>query len=288
MKKKKGWKIALIIAALIIILAVAGIFLYYWWIQSRLVKEPETKKVLSQEKKDKTVNFLLLGRDTEKGGRNADTIFVLISNFSKNRAAMLFIPKDTRVSIPGYGSGKAGSSLSLGGAELTIKTISEFFKTEINHYILVEIDGFKNIVDSLGGINVEIESGYPYLPEGKHHLNGNQVLQYLRWQGPEGDIGRIKRQQKILTLVAKQFTGLEGILKNTSTLNLISENVSTDLSLTSLIDFAKDFQDVKNENLLIETVPGQWVIISQEKYWKADEEEMAKVLDKLKKFCQEK
>jgi LCP family protein required for cell wall assembly len=166
-------------------------------------------------------NILVLGSDqrpkgtkepgaSTSGPSRSDSIMVMHVGFGTVRK--LSIPRDTRVDIPGHGSGKINSAYALGGPALTIKTIEDFLPgVKVNHIILVSFTDFPKLIDSLGGVDITLKkciSSNSFggkrvrLRKGEHHLNGEQALRFSRVRenrcAPnEDDRARAARQQQV-------------------------------------------------------------------------------------------
>lgn len=104
-------------------------------------------------------NILVLGVDRRTGdtGRS-DTLFVTMLDTSRNQAALLSIPRDTLVPIPGHGWDKVNHVYAYGGQELSRKTLENFLGIRISNYVLVDFQGFIKLVDAIGGVDIDVES----------------------------------------------------------------------------------------------------------------------------------
>ena len=211
------------------------------------------------------LTILLLGRDTrdaETEQGRADTIMLLHINFEEQRAALLSIPRDTLVEIPGYGEDKINAAYAFGGEELMIKTVSLALDAMINHYVTIDFEGFVKLIDELGGVDVVVErpledpmSG-AYISAGSHHFTGEQALAFTRSRSTElGDIGRIQRQQYILKELIGQKLNLKNISKVNEYFNIIIENTRTDLDLLSIISYARAALSFGTDNLSTAIIP---------------------------------
>ena len=104
-------------------------------------------------------NVLLLGVDERDGedGARTDTIILMNVDNKHNRVAMLSIPRDTKVNIPGRGTDKINNAYVSGGPELTAKTVSELVGIPVKNYVVANFEGFEGVVDSLGGVTMDVE-----------------------------------------------------------------------------------------------------------------------------------
>ena len=171
--------------------------------------------------------ILVIGSDhsthpTRRGNRLADTIMLIRTDPDRHSMSYLSIPRDLEVDIPGYGHEKINSSLPLGGPALAIRTVREAFGFEVNHIILLDMTSFKNVIDALGGIEVDVRSPAvthhecPYksaekcqrwggwrFGRGRQHMDGKRAQIYARIRNNEldpgqGDLNRVGRQQQVL------------------------------------------------------------------------------------------
>jgi len=226
-KKKSGFRKVLLV--LIILLALLGGGFYYLvgamydkmnYAQiDSLVREPM--------KEEGVVNILLIGNDSRENGadgRSDAMILLSISNKTK-KIYMTSLLRDMYVEIPGHDGNRLNAAYSFGGAELLMETIEKNLDITVNRYVLVNFEAFANLVDAVGGIELElsqeeIEYVNGYLVEynmltdrpqgtdnmdtsvsGLVHLNGPQALAYSRNRYLGTDFGRTERQRKVLTEV---------------------------------------------------------------------------------------
>jgi polyisoprenyl-teichoic acid--peptidoglycan teichoic acid transferase len=170
---------------------------------------------------------LVVGSDhsthpTRRGNRLADSIMLIRTDPDHQRMSYLSIPRDLVVDVPGYGHEKINSALPLGGTQLMIRTVREAFGFDINHVILLDMTSFKEVIDALGGIEVDVrapavtkhECPYPSAAKcrrwggwrfgrGRQHMDGKRARIYARIREndlnpAEGDLNRTGRQQQVL------------------------------------------------------------------------------------------
>ncbi|RLC63280.1 MAG: hypothetical protein DRI48_08630 [Chloroflexi bacterium] len=212
------------------------------------------------EQSGDVINVLLLGSDqtsTDSIGRT-DTIVVASVNPHIPSVALLSIPRDFYAWIPGYGFDKINTAYNHGardnypgGAPALMKATIEYnFGIRIHYYVRVGFDGFINIVDALGGVDVAVECPLsdtfpdPTSPEGQtdvdwlpgiHHLDGKHALWYARSRWSTSDFDRNRRQQQVLRGLYRQIKRLDIIPKIPQLWGTLDENVSTDLGLDELL-----------------------------------------------------
>jgi polyisoprenyl-teichoic acid--peptidoglycan teichoic acid transferase len=168
---------------------------------------------------------LIMGSDRRPGETNArtDTLILARIDPDEKRATLVSIPRDTRVEIPGHSTTKINAASALGGPELAIRTVAGFTGLPISHYIEMDFEGFKEIVDALGGVTVAVPHAiddplaanydirYQSIPAGVQRLSGAHALTFVRSRAyPEGDLMRIQNQQAFLrALVSRDNRGAE-------------------------------------------------------------------------------
>ena len=199
------------------------------------------------------LNVLLLGIDAREGETNTrtDTIILASVDPKTKQMSLLSIPRDTRVYIPKHGYDRINSAAVYGGPEMTMEVVSDLLGIPLKYYVLVDFNGFKNIVDTLGGVTLEVEQdmyhydptdNYAYhidLKKGLQRLDGDKALQYVRYRGyAMGDIDRTAHQQKFLIALGKEVLQPSTILKLPSLVPTINKYVKTNLSLSDMMKLA--------------------------------------------------
>ncbi len=254
LKKKKEKKVILImfsvllLVVLIFLLEYLGIF-------------PFSSDIMSYNR----VNILIVGSDEIENHGRADTIVLLSISPKTKDVLILSIPRDTRVEIPGRGMDKINHAYAFGGEKLISKTISSFLDVPIHFYAEADFNGFVNIIDELGGVEINVEKEMHYVDKaggveinlypGKQILNGEKSLQYIRFrQDKFGDLGRIKRQQKLALAVIKKMMNFNFITKIPQISEGMKGYVETNIKAQDAIALANLFRGVNQEKLRVETV----------------------------------
>jgi polyisoprenyl-teichoic acid--peptidoglycan teichoic acid transferase len=216
--------------------------------------------------------------DEGTAGQRSDTIMVLHIDPSQQKAAILSIPRDLYVTIPGNGKDKVNSAFSIGGPPLLIRTIKEALGIEINHYVEVDFTGFERIVDTIGGVKVHAD--YPARDEmtgldipmaGCNELDGYQALAYVRsryyetyergrWvEGANSDIDRIARQQDFIRRIMKKAvsSGLGNPLTLNRLIGIGIDNVKVDQQMSSkdITTIARRFRSIDPDTVDMLTLP---------------------------------
>ena len=227
-------------------------------------------------------NIVVMGCDIRKDdvGRS-DTLFVVMLDKSKKNAALLSVPRDTRVKIKGHGWDKINAAFAYGGQKLTRETVQDFLGIKLDNYVLVDFRGFKGLVDAVGGVDINVEKRMYYydpydgfeidLRPGMQHMDGKTAMQYVRYRDEEGDIGRIRRQQKFLMALYKHIASKNIIAKIPGISKQIMSMVKTDLSLKEMVELGNVMRDmVEKDGLKMSMVPGEPEYIDGISYWIPD------------------
>jgi len=243
-----------------------------------------------------SLNILLLGRDARSNERSvwcrSDINIILNINLDDSSTALISIPRDTRVEIPGQGYTKINAAYAFGGPELVIETFENFTELEIDYYISTDFYGFESLIDKLGGVTVEVDkrlvdpfSGVDLYP-GVQTLNGSQALAYSRCRkGPcGGDWGRMDRQRQMLISLAKKFQVIETWIQLPALINMVLENrlIETDIKLIDLIKFSHLFFKINTEEVENFYIPTSSATIDGVYYLIADEDSIKDIFSKYK------
>lgn len=233
--------------------------------------------------KDKATVMIMGVDEREDDVGRSDTLMIATLDPEKNQAAILSVPRDTRVKIRGYGFDKINAAYAYGGRKLTQETIENLLNTHIDHYIKINVHGFTKIIDALGGIDIDVEKRMYYedpwdddgglyidLQPGMQHMDGKTAITYVRYRDEEGDIGRIKRQQNFMKAVMDKLVSPTIIPKLPSIVSAVSDSVETDMSVSELLSFLGTLQEAKDNGLKSDMVPGKPVYIEGVSYWIPD------------------
>lgn len=237
----------------------------------------------------KKLTLLLMGVDRrDKEASRADTIIVAFIDMDTKKVNLLSIPRDTLVDIPGHGETKINHAHAYGGAELMAETVSDFLGVPVNKYVELDFEGFENIVDILGGVTIDVpermyrpSEGIDLRPGEQQHLDGEEALQFVRYRGKMGDIGRIENQQKFLKTMADQAISLGTVVKLPSLIKETRASTNTNLSLKQMLGLAKIAQAADMGQIETAMVPGDPIYIKGVSYWQPRREETDQLVDKF-------
>ncbi|KGK90388.1 transcriptional regulator [Desulfosporosinus sp. HMP52] len=241
------------------------------------------------------VSVLLIGADQrpEQKKFSTDTIILASVDPKTKRTSLLSIPRDTRVLLKGHGYKKINEIVSLTDLATLEKTVEELTGEKIAGYVQTNFQGFKKIIDTLGGITVNVEKdmyyetgddedGYINLRKGEQVLNGSKALQYARFRHDAlADISRTARQQVVLKAVAKEMFQLSTIPKLPFLVPQIMDAVNTNLSSKDMFTLAKVAVGFDSSNVVAQTLPGSFLDLEGISYWKVDPLEVKQVVKNL-------
>ena len=288
--------VAVTVAAVLVVVLTGGFFVYRHLnnnitgidITSALGTDRPTE--VKQKTPQKPLNILLLGSDTRQGQTGhiggdtpglSDTTILLHISGDRKLAYGVSLPRDAMVERPscvrkdGQGTDPGGLSMfnaayAVGGPACTVKTVEKLTNIRINHFVVIDFNGFRKMVDALGGVEVCVPkevndtTGHIYLPAGTYDVKGQRALDYVRVRhsiSDNGDIGRMKRQQAFLASMANKAVSA-GTLVNpvrlVRFLDAATKSLTTDTGLSSLDKLgglAKSLKGIGLDHIQFITVP---------------------------------
>ncbi len=276
--KKSIWP--WVLAALVFLgAALAGAYFASSSLEDKPVMTKQEKEELLTAKDKSTIMIMGVDERADDVGRS-DTLMIATIDPKLDQAALLSIPRDTRVKIKGHSYDKINAAYAYGGERLTQDTVEEFLGVNMDHYIIVNVKAFQRIIDALGGVDIDVEKRMYYedpwdddggllidLRPGLQHMDGKTAVTYVRYRDEEGDIGRIKRQQAFMKACMEKVTSPAIIPKLPSVIAEVFESVKTDLSVRQLLEFAGSLNKAKGNGLKTEMVPGRPLYIEGISYW---------------------
>ncbi|MGQ7483140.1 LCP family protein [Streptococcus suis] len=226
---------------------------------SKTYKQLDGEKEITPIDATEPLTILLMGVDMDQatrggdweGGRSDSMILVTVNPKTKE-TNMMSLTRDIMVEIAeanGESSGtveKLNHSYSYGQAPMAIATIEKMMDINIDRYIEINMDGLVELVDAVGGIEVNNTLGFPIsisehepaytsiVQPGKQLVNGDQALVYarMRYDDPEGDIGRQRRQREVITAIIKKLLQLDGLTQYKKILTAVSNNMRTNIEIS--------------------------------------------------------
>ena len=282
--QKRKFKVLAVI--LIIILAVAGYFAWKTGFVLNKISGSSGSSFASllsggtaPQEQDGRVNILLLGMrgaNMPGGGLLADSIMVASLDTKNNKVAMISVPRDLYVQIPDTNEhskiNAVYSHWESGGKGQGIPKMEAMLQTitglKIDHAVVINFAGFQKLIDAVGGVDVRMPKGFAEtqqfvegkecggsftLPIGTNHLNGEKALCYARARVQTNDFDRSKRQQVILKALKDKMTSLGTLAdfnKVNNILNIIGDNVKTDMTPDEMKGFYEQYSNMKDADIV--------------------------------------
>lgn len=271
-----------------------------WMVLSALVlsvfgcgpKQPKDAEEVITTPEPERLNILLLGVDARPGEKaaRADSIILASIDQETRLISLLSIPRDTRVKIPGHGWQKINAATAFGGPELLREVVEDLVGIKIDHHVMTNFEGFKDIVDTLGGVTVDVDRDMYYnsddvrinLKKGIQKLDGEKALQYVRYRKYAlGDIERTRHQLEFMKALVQEILQLKTLLKLPKLIPQMLQAVETDLGLKSILALIDVARDLDQDNIMTQTLPGRFASIDGISYWDVDPEEAQQVASLL-------
>ncbi|MGR3766048.1 polyisoprenyl-teichoic acid--peptidoglycan teichoic acid transferase TagU [Rossellomorea sp. NS-SX7] len=302
-KKKRTW---LRVAGIVLLLLLLGGGAYAFSVYQSLNSAVETMhNPIDRDKSSKRTeevkfnerdpfSVLLMGvdeRENDKG--RSDTMIVLTVNPDTESVKMLSIPRDTLTDIVGYGTrDKINHAYAFGGVEMAMDTVEELLDIPIDYYVQINMEGFEDIVNAVGGITVNNDldftySGYTF-PEGSLDLNGKKALAYtrMRYEDPRGDFGRQIRQRQIIQGIIKEGASVSSLWKFDDIFEALGSNVKTNIKFEEMVDIQKHYKDASKDIEQIKIEDGSGTKIDNIYYYVIPDEELMRLQDLLKEHLE--
>ncbi len=241
-------------------------------------------------------NVLILGVDARPGDDHprSDTMLLATIDPELKKVAIVSIPRDTKVKLKNGQVDKITAANSLGGPEYAVAAVEKLMDTNIDYYVEMDFNGFKDIVDALSGVNINVPQRMKKLSEGinlysgQQKLNGTQALAYVRFRDyPMGDIQRTAAQQEFLRALTAEILKPGTITKLPKLATTIDKCTVTNLRLGDMLKMASWARGFTTESLVTQTLPGSFyderdsdgnLLVS---YWLADEDQIPTLLDNM-------
>jgi len=244
------------------------------------------------EENDGPVNVLIIGTDERDNEPSRSDTLILASLFpDEKQVKLLSIPRDTRVNIPGRkGFDKITHAHAYGQVDLAVETVESLLDIDIDYYIKTNFQGFKNIIDILGGVTLNVEKRMYYpeedidLKPGLQTLNGHDALAYVRFRSDGmGDIGRVERQQKFLAALTDHVKSFATLPKIPGLIKEINTHVKTNMGAKDILYFATKFINIDHNSIENTMLPGYADTINGISYWVPSINELEKVIENMQK-----
>jgi polyisoprenyl-teichoic acid--peptidoglycan teichoic acid transferase len=214
--------------------------------------------------------FLVVGLTQDR--LRTDTIEVIHWDDAHHRVRILGVPRDINVTLPGISNTKLVHAYSTGGIGRARAATVRLLNVPIAHYVVFSLPAMRHIVDLIGGVPVNVEKRMVYsdrlqglfinLSPGYQVLDGAHAEQYLRFRNdPEGDIGRIRRQQVFLRAAVAQTHKPSVMLRMPQIIQTARGDVETDLTASQLLGWLQRVQPIKPEQISTESIDGRPAVL---------------------------
>ena len=286
-RKRRRKRILFSVITLFFVLIFAGVMYAYSFISS--LKTNTIGTGIAPASSSDPINILVLGMDigdtdnqSNKSIRRSDTIMVFNYNPNTKKAHLVSIPRDTMIEVDAYlDTGeyqrywKINSAYALGGEEEITTHVESLLNIDINYIVEIDYNAFRSVVDALGGVEMTIQQDMYYDDEAQDlHINftagetvlldGKKAEEFFRWRqnndgtGLEnGDLDRIKNQQLFISKLVDKVLTPSIVFKVPKILEVISENVDTNMPANKLISLGMKMLRLKSSNLIMTTLKGQ-------------------------------
>jgi LCP family protein required for cell wall assembly len=263
-----------------------------------------SEEAASTEAASHAITFLLAGIDSRAGSGgtlNTDVMMLAVLNPDDRKLTLLSLPRDMELKPQTLSAHKANYYYAYfynKDKDTAIANTKQFygdlFQFPIDHMVLINFDGLRQLVDAVGGLDIDVDMDMKYrdtadgtnidLRKGEQELNGQQVLDFVRYrksnEGTEqsSDIDRNARQQQVLTQMIGKLASFKGMTQWGKVLDIAGENVRTDIPESDLRSWILNFQGMKPESTQILTLESKW----ENPYIVVDESNLRQSIDTLR------
>ena len=277
----------LILAGIISLVAGIGFKTYFFFNPA-----PETiREKIQHDESTGRINILLVGLDDVPGedANRSDSIAFVPIDIDDKIIRLLSIPRDTRVQITDHGWQKINHAYAYGGVELLENTLVNYLGVPVQYYVIVNFKSFPQLVDSIGGITVNVPKRLHYtdkagslyidIPAGEQHMDGKTSLGFVRFRHDAlGDIGRVERQQIFLKSVFEKIKEPSIIPKIPELIRQSMKLVKTNMTISQSIQLASYLKDQDPSRTVFRTLPGRAAYISGVSYWLGELSSISEIL----------
>ncbi|WP_459446716.1 LCP family glycopolymer transferase [Weissella cibaria] len=286
MKKVLLWILGVAVTLIVIGGGVAALALHNTTSKIHSMDSSLSKASDTKTSAGKPVSYLLLGTDTGALGRTekgrTDTMMVMSVNPNTKTTTMVSLQRDTKITIDGM-TEKLNAAYALGDAKQAMTTVEQLLDIKLDGYLLVNMKGLEQLVDAVGGVTVKSPltfsyEGYSFTENQDVTMNGTEALAFsrMRYDDPRGDYGRQIRQQLVIEAVMNKLKADPKSALNNDFLDAVSDNVRSNISLTSMRNLATKYRDT-GETINRDQMTGTGVMIDGVSYQEMSQDEITRV-----------
>ncbi len=266
--------------------------LWGWWMWAKIFQAVPNNALstVRGESREGITNILIAGVDNyySMEGR-ADSVMILSIDTRDNSATITSVPRDSRVTVDGYGYRKLSMTMEIGGMPLLRSKLEALLGIRIDHYIFTNLAGFEDIVDALGGITVNVPkemtvrktfpNDWVTLQPGIQRMDGTTTLAYLRFRSDSGhDPGRMARHREFFTTLAKQTLRARNLFRFPLILHAMSNAVRTDLTISEGLALANRMRTMDLGQIPMVALEGPFELIDGLAYYVIDMDHLKKTV----------
>lgn len=307
-KPKKRFRTLIVISVILVLFLSLGGYLYSYLLN---LSEPSDASDpgpvnTTEVKEDGIVNILITGVDigdtkvnVADEQRRTDTIILLNYNPKTDEIHVVSIPRDTLIKIKGQNQ-KINSANALGGKNYIVTAVEELLRVDINYTGRINYQGFRKIIDAIGGVDMTITQNmiyddasqnlHIYFKKGQTvHLDGKKAEEFFRWRKnndgsglADGDLGRIENQHIFIEKVMDKFKSPDIVTKIPSIMAIIPKYVSTNMQPDDILKYAYKFVKIDKSKISMTTLKGTTPTISGVAYFVYNEKENTQLLSVLR------
>jgi LCP family protein required for cell wall assembly len=321
-QRKKLQRRILIGVAIVLLAAILGLFTYsgytYWNFINKIAEgksgigEPNGNGEQVIRLENRAFATLIIGLDARPGmiNYNTDVLIVAILNPETKKTSLLSIPRDIKVTVPGYGDHKINALYSIGehekilqenrgepvtasGIDLLLKAVSDFLDIPVEHYAFLDFKGFEAIIDKLGGITVNVDRYMHYIGEsdgtyinlrpGEQRLSGKQALDFARFRlssdgNDSNDFARNRRQQEIIRAFVDELKTVNGLSNIFGILNTAGDHIKLSFSKEEILPLILKYKGLQSSDIETIKFEAEW----ESPYVVVSDAEMDRVKAELK------
>lgn len=301
-KKKKVWPwIVGGIGVVFLAIIAYGVMVYLDLTKTaKEIHEPIDREVSEMReeppifKEQEPFSVLVLGVDErEDDAGRSDTIIVLTVNPETKSTKMVSLPRDTYTEMVGRGfQDKLNHAYAFGGIEMSMASVEKLLDIPIDYVTQVNMESFKDIVNAVGGVNVnntlDFQQGTATFKKGNIHLNGEEALAFvrMRYEDPRGDFGRQDRQKQVIQAVLKEGASVSSLLNYKSIFGAIGNNVRTNMTFDEMVEVQKNYRDAVGKIDQIFIDKGEGKKMNGIWYYIMNDEELTDIQNELKEHLE--